>query len=359
MSIEELVRAELHAVAEQVEVPSLPSLEAPRRSWRVVIVAAAAVVLVIGGVSFALRDRSDPPRPIEKPDVEQVEQLKSTAPTIPWVDGDRLFVGGRRVPGRWLEVYSAGDTWLARRADGRVVWGRGLQQHALGKSHFALPYDGPYLSPNGRYVAGGIGTGTVVDTETGRTTQVPLASPDESDEWVAGVTDDGVVLTTWMNATRHASYARRPGSPPVRLRTQDGYLTRTVPSGLLLNDGHGTDWVVDVVGTQLHRVARMSSGATTSTFESTSLSADRQWLLDLGWAGDRDEPGTLPITTAGDGSPAPVNAPRGWVFAPQLAPGYWEPEGTLVAFVVRPESREYRAARCAPTSGQCVLVEVP
>ena len=63
------------------------------------------------------------------------------------------------------------------------------------------------------------------------------------------------------------------------------------------------------------------------------------------------------MTAVDDGRPAPVSAPQGWVFAPQLAPGFWEPEGTLVTFVVRPESREYRAVRCAPVSGECVLLE--
>ena len=96
MSIEELVRAELRSVAEQVEVPPLPSLsslEEPRRSWHVVIAAAAAVALVLGGLAFLLRDQGDqPPRPIKKPEVVHVQR---TAPTIPWVDGDRLFVGGK------------------------------------------------------------------------------------------------------------------------------------------------------------------------------------------------------------------------------------------------------------------------
>ena len=310
MSIEELVRAELRSVAEQVAVPSLPSLEEPRRSWRVVVVAAAAaVVLVIGGLSFLLRDDANPPeRPVDKPKVDHVDR---SAPTIPWIDGDRLFVRGRQVPGRWLEVSSGGDTWLARRADGRVFWGRGLQRHSLGKSQFPLAYDGPYLSPDGRYVAGGIGN-TLVDTATGSTTTVPLTGSAEVEEWIAGVTDEGVILSTRADGIEVAeSYALRAGRPPLLLRTQGGHLTRTTTSGLLLNDAQGNDWVVDVVGTRVRRVAQVSAGVPTVISESASLSTDRQWLLDLGWTEDRDEPETLPVTAVDDGRPAPVSAPPG------------------------------------------------
>ena len=361
MTIEELVRAELRSVAEQVAVPSLPPLEEPRRSWRVVVLAAAAaVVLVIGGLTFLLRDDAGPPeRPVEKPKIDHVDR---SAPTIPWVDGNRLFVGGRRIPGRWLEVYSGGRTWLARRADGRVFWGRGAHLHDLGRYPFNLAYEGPYLSPGGRYVAVGYGDATLVETETGRSTTVPLStsSPDSSvEEWAAGVTDAGVVLSTRADGGSAESYAIRAGRAPVRLETQGGYLTRTVASGLLLEDARGRVWVVDVVGSRVRRVAQVSSDrvAYSDAGLTASLSTDRQWLLDLGWTRDRDEPETLPVTAVDDGRPAPVSAPQGWVFAPQLAPGFWEPEGTLVAFVVRPDSREYRAVRCSPASGECVLLE--
>jgi len=362
MSIEELVRAELRSVAEQVAVPSLPPLEESRRSWRVVVVAAAAaVVLVIGGLTFLLRDDAEAPeRPVEKPKIDRVDR---SAPTIPWIDGDRLFVGGRRIPGRWLEVYSGGHTWLARRADRRVFWGRGAQLHELGgRSEYDLAYAGPYLSPGGRYLAVGFGTAMLVDTATGRSTTVPLStsSPDSSvEEWAAGVTDAGVVLSTRADGGSAESYAIRAGRAPVRLETQGGYLTRTVASGLLLEDARGRVWVVDVVGSRVRRVAQVSSDrvAYSDAGLTASLSTDRQWLLDLGWTRDRDEPETLPVTAVDDGRPAPVSAPQGWVFAPQLAPGFWEPEGTLVAFVVRPDSREYRAVRCSPASGECVLLE--
>ena len=264
MSIEELVRAELRSVAEQVAVPSLPSLEEPRRSWRVVVAAAAAVVLVIGGLSFLLRDEADPPaRPVEKPKVEHVDR---SAPKIPWIDGDRLFVGGRQVPGRWLEVYSAGDTWLARRADRRVFWGRGTQLHELGRADYDLAYEGRTCPRSGRYLAVGFGTATLVDTSTGRSRTVPLSTPSHDsspdsavDEWAAGVTDAGVVLATRAEGESAESYAIRAGRAPVRLETQGGHLTRTVASGLLLEDAQGSVWVVDVVGTRVRRVAQVSS----------------------------------------------------------------------------------------------------
>ena len=360
MTIEELVRAELRSVAEQVDVPPLPSLEEPRRRWGLVVAAAAAVVLLIGGLTFLLRGQDDrPPRPIEKPKIERPQHVDRSAPMIPWIDGDRLYVRGRPVSGRWLELTSRGETWLARRADGRVFWGRGARRHDLGRHGFPLAYDGPYLSPDGRYIAVGLGEATLVNTATGRTTTMPLGGADpDLDVWVAGVTDAGAVLFSRVGANDVGeSYSLRAGRTPVRLQTGGGILTRTTASGLLFSGPKGNDWVVDVVGSRIRRVLPLSSDEPSAVTEDSSLSTDRQWLLDLGWARDRDEPRTLPVTSVGDGRPAPVNAPDGWVFAPQLAPGYWEPQGTLIAFVVRPENREYRAVRCAAASGDCVLLE--
>jgi len=90
-----------------------------------------------------------------------------------------------------------------------------------------------------------------------------------------------------------------------------------------------------------------------------SLSPDWKWLLDLRWAVEQTEPTTVPVTAVDTGSTTSVAAPRGWAFAPRLAPGFWEPAGTLVTWVVKAESREYRLARCAPAVGACVLVEEP
>ena len=353
MTIEELVRDELRSVAEQVPVPPLPTLDDRRRGWRAVVAAAAAVALVIGGLTLLLRREADRPEPpIDNPKVVHVD---SSAPTIPWIDGDRLLVGGREVHGRWLEVSSGGDTWLARRADGRVFWGRGTKAHGMGKYIFPLWYDGPYLSPGGRYVAVGYDRGRLVDTETGRSRTVSLPGGPES--WIAGVTDEGVVISADGD---EGNYAVRPGRAPVRLDSQDGQVVRSNDSGLLLRDGRGGVWVVDVVGTRVRRIAQVitpDADGDADYGHAASVSTDRRWLLDLGWAVDRDEPPTLPVAAVVDGSPAPVSAPRGWVFAPQLAPGFWEPEGTLITFVVRPENREYHAARCAPASGECVLLD--
>jgi hypothetical protein len=358
MTIDELVRSELHAVAEQVDVPPMPLLKESRRSWRLVVAAAAAVALVIGGVTYLVRDRAEPPaHPIEKPKVDAREDhVDSSAPTIPWIDDGRLLVGGRRVPGRWVEVYSGGDTWLARRDDKRVFWGQGTEAHALGRTDFPLWYDGPYLSSGGRYVAAGISAATLVDTRTGRSRRVSFPGP-EGESWLAGVTDGGVLLT---GSDTVGSYAIRPGRPAVKLPARGGQVVRTNDSGLLMVDARGRVWVVDLAGTELRRVAQVLTPDATGNRtwgNEASLSIDRRWLLDLGWALDKDEPATLPVTAVEDGSPAPVRAPRGWVFAPQLAPGFWEPAGTLVTFVVRPDSRAYRAVRCAPATGECVLVE--
>jgi hypothetical protein len=226
----------------------------------------------------------------------------------------------------------------------------------MGRYTFPLWYDGPYLSPGGRYVAVGYGRGTFVDTQTGRSTSVP--PPGGAVFHVAGVTDQGIVI--WAGDVGRSSYAVRPGRAPVRLTARGGQVVGSNDSGLLLRDARGGVWVVDVVGTDVRRVVRVlapGSDEFPGFAHAASLSPDRGWLLDLGWAADKEEPATLPITAVRDDRRASVTAPRGWVFAPQLAPGFWEPEGTLVTFVVRPESRQYHAVRCAPASGECVLLE--
>ncbi len=377
MSIEELVRAELRSVADQIAVPSLPALVERRRTWPVVLAAAAATALVIAGLAWGLRDHAEQP-PLDPPKRIQID---SSVPTMPWLDGERLYVGGVQIPGRWTEMVSGGQTWVARRHDRHAVWGRGTEQHDLGKVGWffgrtvePLGMSGPFLSPGGRYVAYGGDQGsegsaplTLLDTQTGRSTALPARFGRHE---IDAVTDAGLLVTSlWPNpddpegrpaAREH--YVLGVGAEPVRLEALGGeLLARTGAPGLMLLDPDGVVWVVDLEGPRVRRAVELGPSYNDDdgwrARPPASVSPDRNWLLDLRWAEEQEEPSTVSVTAVDAGAATSVAAPQGWAFAPRLAPGYWEQAGTLVTWVVEGDSREYRLARCAPAVGTCVLVE--
>ena len=378
MGIEEMVRAELRSVADQIVVPSLPPLAERRRTWPVVVAAAAVTALVIAGLAWALRDHAEPP-PVDPP---KRVQIGRAAPTIPWLDGEKLYVGGEQIPGRWDELVSGGETWLARRHDLHAVWGRGTAQHDLGKVGWffgvseveSLGASGPFLSPGGRYVAYGGDQGNkghaplrLLDTQTGRSTALP-ARFDKHD--IDAVTDTGLLVTSiWPDPDDpegrpevREHYVLGVGREAVRLEALGGdLLGRTGAPGLMLRDSDGVVWVVDLVGSQARRAVEVGpSPVGTDVSDSrppASLSPDWKWRLDLRWADEQEEPSTVSVTAVDTGRTTSVAAPKGWAFAPRLAPGFWEPAGTLITWVVEGESRGYRLARCAPAVGKCVLVE--
>jgi hypothetical protein len=379
MSIEEMVRAELRFVADQVVVPPLPPLAERRRTWPVVVAAAAVTALAISGLAWALRDHGNPP-PVDPPKRVQIDR---SAPTVPWLDRNTLYVDGERIPGQWIEMASGGETWVARRDDLHAVWGRGTEQHDLGKVGWfygrtaeSLGMSGPFISPGGRFVAYGGDQGNegpsplrLLDTQTGRSTALPSRF-DQYD--IDAVTDDGLLLTSlWPDPDDPAG---RPqvrehwilgvDKAPVRLEDIGGELLgRTGAPGLMLVDTDGVVWVGDLVGSRIRRVVEV--GATRDRSGDwlarplTSLSPDRKWLLDLRWADENQEPPTVSVTAVATGMSTSVSAPDGWAFAPRLAPGVWEPTDTLVTWVVDTRTRAYRVARCAPEAGTCVLVEMP
>jgi hypothetical protein len=378
MSIEEVVRAELRSVADQVVVPSLPPLAERRRTWPVVVAAAAAMALVIAGLAWALRDRAEPP-PVDPPKRVQIDR---SAPTIPWLDRTKLYVGGEQIPGSWTEMVSGGETWVARRGDLHAVWGRGTEQHDLGKvgwffggaSVEPLGMSGPFVSPGGRYVAYGGDQGNegdaplrVLDTRTGRSTALP-ARFDKHD--IDAVTDDGLLITSlWPDPDdpegrpeRREHYVLGVGKAPVRLEALGGELVSlTGAPGLMLVDSDEVVWVVELVNSHVRRAVELGlSQNRTDDWDArpaASLSPDWKWLLDLRWVDEQEEPSTVSVTSVDTGRTTSVTAPKGWAFAPRLAPGFWEPAGTLITWVVEGESRAYHLARCAPAVGACVLVE--
>lgn len=336
MMIDDLIRTELRGVADTVEIPPMPSLDEERSRWLVPLVAAVVVVLVTAvGVWLDRSDRADhSPPPVERPEQNISDTVSTAAPTIPWIDDGRFYVDGRRLPGRWLEVATAGGTWLAQRDDHLVFWGRGPQPHLVGSDRYFRMWELSAIDMSGggrfvMYVHERSQSVTLIDTETGSSRNV--AQPDD------------------------CCYNGVSESAGIRALTPD----RAPPTeGLVFEDQRGRPWVVQRHYSGFAAYRRDLRGeARYGHVWSVSPSPDRRWILDLEWATYGDEPATLSVRTAGSDRVSRIEAPAGWGFAPRLAPGFWEPGGTLMTFVVTPETRTYRAARCAPALGTCVLVE--
>ena len=339
MMIDDLIRTELRGVADAVEVPAMPSLDEGLSRRRLVPLVAAAVVvlLTVAGLWFDRSERADQsPPPVEQPERTISETVSTAAPTIPWIDDGRFYVDGRRLPGRWLDVATAGGTWLAQRDDHLVFWGRGPQPHLVGRDRYFRMWElsAIDMSSDGRYVmhvrrqAHSV---TLIDTGTGRSRDV--AQPDD------------------------CCYNGVSESAGIRALTSDG---AAPTEGLVFEDQRGRSWVVQRRYSGFAAYRQDSRGEARYEHRwSVSPSPDRQWILDLEWTTYGDEPAAVPVLTAGSDRVARIEAPPGWRFAPRLAPGFWEPGGTLILFVVTPETRTYGVARCAPALGTCTLVEEP
>ena len=151
--IEDTLARELRQVAEGIDVPTLPDLpsDPPSRfAWAPLLVAAAVLVLVVGVLATVLSlddDRRPQPAPSPTP-TEAAERLTTDPPTVPYVLGDALYVGGRQVPGAWFHVDGTDTGWVGIRTDGSYWWGYDAQPNAI-EGVLEQP---PVVSPSGEYV---------------------------------------------------------------------------------------------------------------------------------------------------------------------------------------------------------------
>lgn len=357
MSIDDTLRHELREVADGLSIPAMPQLPAKRphtgRPWAPLLVAAAAVLVVLGAIALATSLRDDAaPSPIQPPDVRP---LTRDVPTVPYVAGNALYVGGERVDGKWWEVNRAGDAWVALRDDSTMHWGTDAEPHAIpGRviRRAKLSPDGALLAVSSTADGGRI---LVIDTESGETVntlsndsgradplgavavtddaQVYLESDTESLLWLAADGDETVDLSTTvpqqqiMNATaaglivfdrtregqRDAFYLAQPSD------TGELSLVRGLPIPEVVVNPSGS-WVA----------YGGSWGGESKTISAiTALRVDGQRRLRLPPPDDR-----------------------------QLLAMTWEDDGLLLAGLYDDGNRT-GLARCSVREQRCVVIDLP
>ena len=372
VDVEETLSRELRAVADGLSVPALPPLqqEPPgvARPWQPLLVAASVALVVAGAVAAVATARGgqEPaPAPPQPSPTRSVGTLPRTAPTIPYVVDQRLYVAGEQVPGTWWSVRGGDTGWLALRTDSTWWWGRGPEPHQIAGQH-DVP---PVISPNGRYVAeidaqDGPGLLTAFDTASGESLGgVPIDRGDPQDGStvsIRAVTDDGRVIVQgtgtsllWLPLEGGATVDLGETAP------EQQFLAGT-PTGLVVTDG--ASGVVDgTIGepylAEISDTGEVTRTGAVPTHDDVLVSPAGDWLT---W--------TAPGTTGGEvtavaelqarsvdgGQRVTLTAPASWGFRTRA--WAWESDEHLVSPVVGDGGGE-RMARCSVRLVSCVLVD--
>jgi len=373
--VEETLSRELREVADALPVPPMPALpeQAPRppRHWQPLLVA-AAVVLVLAGAFVALagtRGGHDPqPAPPAPSRTDSDRPIPTSAPTVPYVLDQKLYVDGTQVPGTWWSVQSGGAGWLALRADNTWWWGRGAEPTAI-EAQLDVP---PVLSPDGKYVGEVVddnGQGTLSGFDTGASGEglggVPIDLGDQQDGSavrVRGVTDDGRVIAQgtktavlWLPLVDNSTVDLTRTAPGLQV-------LGNTPAGFIVNDG--ADGAVDATVGDPYLATISDAGEVTRVgpvpnHDDLSVSPGGTWLAWTPAGTTGGEVTAIPTLETGavDGTQqATLAAPDGWGF--QVRAWAWEDEDHLVSPVVRDGGNgAERMARCSVRSNQCVLVD--
>ena len=116
--VETQLRQEFGHLAGTITVPAAPGVAGvsvrPHRRWVLPATVAAAVLLLLVGVTVAIGHRHGPTQP--------TDGVPKSIPTVPFVLRQILYVDGSPMPGRWYEVVSAGDSWVAGKRGSGWWW---------------------------------------------------------------------------------------------------------------------------------------------------------------------------------------------------------------------------------------------
>ena len=368
VDVEETLGRELREVADGLHVPALPSLpqepsRAPRH-WQPLLVAAAVVLILAGAVTLVATTRGgqEPqPAPPAPSRTDSVERIPRTAPTVPYVLDQQLYVDGEQVPGTWWSVQSGEAGWLAQRTDYTWWWGRGPKANAI-EGQFDVP---PVLSPNGEYVGEVVddnGQGMLSGFDTGFSGEglggVPVdlgSRTDGSTVSVRAVTDDGRVIAQGTK-TAVLWLPLVDGSTVDLTRTAPGQvIVGNTPAGLVVTDGEGGEPYL----AEISDAGELTRIGSAPSLDAVVGSPGGTWLAGtpLGvMGGEVTSIPTLEAQSVDGAERVTLDAPDGWGF--RVLAYAWEDEQHLVSPVVRDDgSGGERMARCSVASARCVLVD--
>ncbi len=368
--LEQALTRELDGVASRLVVPPLPALpDTPPRSsrWRAaqpLLIAAVALVAVMATLGALLlftsgEDREEPaPAPTPTTAEDDGGPISRAVPDVPYVLGNRLFVGGRLAPGLWFGVQGTADGWIGWRSDGTWWRGNGIRPE---------PIEGTIdqsvtASPDGGYQAYVVDEGSG-PTLTGASTEVggeglgglQVADSDPA-PYVPAVTDGGLVVV------RGADYQLlwRPlvdGESVDLAETAPGQVViGNTAAGLLVVDGR-YDSADGQQGDPY--LATLGEDGTLTRVRSVPAHADliatQQWLA---WStpgtggGESTTTGELRVERVGGDDAGVLTPPDGFEFA--VGSWRWEDDENLIVVLVR--GRLQQLARCRPARERCILV---
>ncbi len=371
--LEETLVRELHQVADATLVPPMPALpvqdeQRPHqgRHWQP-LVAAAAVVLLVGTLAWVFDGRGETPTPSAPP----ARTIPVSAPLVPYVVDQRLHVDGQQAPGSWWFVESAGDSWLGQRTDGSWWWGAAGLDPVEIDAELDQP---PVLSPDGRFIAlidlssgNAVLTGfeTVPDGQGFGPAPIDLSGANASESLrVRAVTSEGDVIVQG----RRTSLMWRAGSQD-RQTVVD--LSESAPSqqvvaattaGLIVVDGMDSDpQTIEPRLVEISGEGRLQETGTLPTYDAIDINRAGTRLVrspsgTLG--GEVTATATLRAQTIGELDEITLTAPDGWGFSS----GTWSWENdTTVLSVLLPlrGTRSPRLVRCEVTLARCRAFAAP
>jgi hypothetical protein len=377
--LEETLARELHEVAGDVRVPPMPSVVPadephPRaaRPWQPLMVA-AAVALIVGVVALTLSQQgADKPQPTPSPSFTPSPRdatIRATAPTVPYVLDQQLYVNGSQVRGDWWFVQSRAGVWLALQSDGSWWWGGPGVDPGRIDAQMDQP---PVISPNGRYVA-------FIDLSSGRARltgfdtqpagegfgEAPIDLPSSEDGIplrVRAVTDDGDVIVQGTRTSKmwRAQYQDQRTVVDLTETAPDQVVLQGTSAGLVVVDG--ADGAVDATDTEPYLAAisadgRLTPEETLPTYDDLELNPGGTWLVrspagTLG--GEVASVATLSAQAVGAGDEIVLDAPDGWGFA--NGSWTWEDDETLISVLLPDggaESTDAQLVRCSVTLEAC------
>ncbi len=372
-ALETTLTRELHQVAETTEVPPMPALPSdtdrrslPVRLWQPLVVA-ASVVLLVGALALVLDRPDEAPAPSAPPGLA----IPVTAPLVPYVVDQRLYVDGQQVPGTWSSVQWAGETWVGQQGDGS--WWSGGPGRDTGAIYAELDQP-PVISPDGGLVAfidtssgGAVLTGFDTRPAGEGLGSAPIDLP-RTEGGVAlrvgAVTSDGDVIVQGRRTSLmwRAGYQDQQSVVDLAETAPGQQVLAATSAGLIVVDGADADaqssepYLAEVSGD-----GRLTRTGPLPTYDAVEIDPAGTWLVrspagTLG--GEVTSTSTLRAQAIGGSDEVTLEAPAGWGFA--SGTWTWEDDRTVLS-VLLPEGGEdpARLVRCEVTVVRCRAFDAP